>query len=81
MNRIRMIGAYLEGTCNSIEAALEHFELDMEIENVEEALLDIGLERWWRWWRWMESHELVNEDLEVVGCDQCRTSKRRQQND
>jgi len=65
--------SYLEGTCNSIEAAIERFDLDASVEEIESYTLDNNLECCPGCGWWMESHELIDEDDNVVGCDQCRT--------
>lgn len=70
--QVREIADYLTGTCNSIDQALDRLDLEFPVEDVEERLLDVNLERcpicdWW-----MDSAELVNEAGDVVGCDTCR---------
>ena len=69
------VSDYLEGTCLSVDAAIEHFELNIDVEDLEDALLDVGLERCSGCGWWMESYELVDDDSEVVGCIQCREKK------
>lgn len=66
------VADYLEGTCNSAHAAIARFDLECEVEEVEEAMLDQNLEicPFCHWW--MECHELVNDEGDVVGCQQCR---------
>lgn len=63
---------YLEGTCNSAHMAIEYFDLDCTIEDVEEAMLDMNLEQCPMCGWWTESCELVDDEGDVVGCDQCR---------
>ena len=69
---LEKVRAYLEGTCNSLDIALERFDIALEVEDLEDMLLDLGIERCPDCGWWMESSELVDEDSEVVGCDQCR---------
>jgi len=64
------VADYALGTCNSEAEIAEHF--DIEEEDVIDLLLDANVERcpgcdWWH-----EAGELVNDDGELVGCDQCR---------
>ena len=69
------IMGYLEGTCMPVESALEHFDLPPDeetVEEVDEQLLAMSLEKCPFCGWWCESSELVDEDDEVVGCGQCR---------
>lgn len=50
--QINAIAEYLDGTCNSIEQAMDRFDFDFPVEDVEDRLLDVNLERcpmcdWW----------------------------------
>jgi Na+-translocating ferredoxin:NAD+ oxidoreductase RNF subunit RnfB len=66
------LAKYLEGTCMSIETAIEHLELDPSIDWEDEMLtasMELCLGCGW----WMESSELVHEDEEDTGyCDDCK---------
>ncbi len=64
----------LEGTPASIESVLDKLELldVVSIEEVEEGLLDLNLERCKGCDWWFESGELVNGAGDVVGCGDCR---------
>lgn len=63
---------YLEGTANTPYGAIVRFDLDMTEDEVIEAMLDRNLEPCPICGWWMESGELINDDLAVVGCQQCR---------
>ncbi len=68
----KKLAGRLEGTCDSIGSALEELDLDYEVEEVEEALLDLNIElcRGCGWW--MESCELEDDDDEICGyCHDC----------
>ena len=69
---IQELAEYLTGTCNSLAAALDRFDSDMEIDEAEDALLDVSTERCPGCDWWMSSSELVDCNGDVVGCDQCR---------
>src|SRR5438445_262726 len=64
------VADYALVTCNSEAAIAEHFDIDEE--DVAELLLDATVERcpgcdWWH-----EAGELVDDNGDLVGCDQCR---------
>jgi len=73
IEQVRSISDLLNGTCDTIESALERVGLeDTPVEEVEDRLLDVNIERcpicdWW-----VESGEIVNDDGDVVGCESCR---------
>jgi hypothetical protein len=77
--QVREIASLLEGTCNSVESALERLDLeDVPVEEVEDRLLDVNLERcpicdWW-----VESSEIVNDNCEIVGCESCREPEKEE---
>jgi hypothetical protein len=47
----------------------------MTVEEVEDLLADYNLERCPGCEWWMEAGLLIDEHLDVVGCDQCREQK------
>ena len=65
---------HLLGTCKAVESALDYLDLEDEIgvEDAEDQLLDLNVERcpFCDWW--MYSWELIDDQGHVVGCDQCR---------
>ena len=63
---------YLEGSCKMPHEAIEYFDLDCTTEDVEEAMLDLNLEQCPSCDYWVESSELVDDDGNVVPCEQCR---------
>ena len=63
---------YLEGTCADIMMALEHLDIDADADDAEEAMEELNLERCPGCDWWMESSALIDDDSNVVGCDQCR---------
>lgn len=66
------LASYLEGTCQTIDSAVEHLELDPEVD-WEDEMLTAGMEPCLGCGWWMESSELVHEDEEDTGyCDQCK---------
>ena len=69
---LERVAAVLEGTCKNVEDVLEALGIEADPDDVEDQLLEISIERcpYCAWW--MESCEMVNDDNEVVGCDQCR---------
>lgn len=64
---------YLEGTCNSPAQAVDYFDLKCSPEEVEEKMLDMGIEICPGCGWWVESGELVDENGEVVFCENCRS--------
>lgn len=70
---IDAIAAFLMGTPNSIEQAIEHFSLDIDSSELEDKLSDTNIERCPHCDWWYESGELVDEFDEVVGCRDCRS--------
>lgn len=69
---LERVAARLEGTCDSVEHALMHLELDADPEEVADQLLDVDLERCGGCGWWMEPGELVDDEGDVVGCGDCR---------
>lgn len=66
------LAKYLEGTCMSIETAIELLELDPSID-WEDEILTAGIELCLGCGWWMESSELVHEDEEDTGfCEDCK---------
>lgn len=62
---------YLEGTCQSIDAAIEYLELDPTVD-WEDEMLTAGMELCMGCGWWHASSELVHENDEDTGyCDQC----------
>lgn len=69
----QLIADYVVGTCMSVAEISSKFDLSPEDEeDLESTLEDMNVERcpFCEWW--CESWELVDEDGEVVGCDDCR---------
>src|SRR5262245_45587396 len=65
----------LEGTCDGIDRALESLGLnpvDYADDEVEDQLCGAGLELCPGCGWWFESGELIDDDNEVVGCEDCR---------
>jgi hypothetical protein len=67
------VAAHLEGTCAGVEAVIDRFELHVEPDALEDALLDVSLERCPGCGWWMASSALVDEEGSVVGCEECRS--------
>lgn len=67
----------LQGTCTEVYAALATMDLEnvVDPEEAEDQLLDVSLERCKGCGWWFEPGELIDENNEVVGCDQCRKDK------
>lgn len=62
---------HLEGTCMTLEVAVEHLGLDPEVD-WEDEMLSANLETCLGCGWWMESNELVHEDDEDTGyCGDC----------
>jgi len=70
--QIHEITSFLEGTCNSIEQAMDRFDIDFPVEEVEDRLLDVNLERCPGCDWWVESSELVDSKGDIVVCENCR---------
>lgn len=69
------LARYLEGTCMSIETAVERLELDPSID-WEDEMLTAGMELCLGCGWWMESSELVHEDEEDTGyCSDCKEER------
>lgn len=74
----RELAGSLQGTCDSIQIAIERMNLDpddFEVDEVEAQVCEHGVERCEGCGWWHESGELVNEAGDVVGCDQCRPAE------
>ena len=69
---IAKIVDYLSGSCSSIESALEFFDIDGDVSEVEDDLLYANLERCCSCSWWLECFELVNKDGEPDVCEGCR---------
>ena len=69
---LRKIAEELEGTCDIIPSVLEKLDIEADTSDVESDLLDFNLERCPCCGWWMESWELIDEDGNEVGCEQCR---------
>jgi len=63
---------YLRGSCYSPAQVVDYFDLDCEPGDVGEKMLDMGLEVCPGCGWWVESWELVDENGEVVLCDNCK---------
>lgn len=62
---------YLEGTCMSLETAVEYLEFDPNID-WEDEMLTANMETCLGCGWWMESSELIHEDNENTGyCEDC----------
>lgn len=76
---IRRLADRLMGTCDDPEHALDMMEIAIpegfDVEDVITDLEIISVERCPGCQWWMESCELVNDDLEVVGCSSCRPAE------
>jgi hypothetical protein len=70
--QLRDIYSKLQGTCQSVEGLLEFLELDVDPEDVEIEMESMNLERCPFCGWWVESYELINDDCDIVGCEQCR---------
>lgn len=66
------LAKHVQGTCLSVEQALETLEIDADADEAEEALEAQNYERCAGCGWWFESSELIDDDDNVVGCDQCR---------
>jgi hypothetical protein len=67
---------YLIGTTGDARGFLDANDIeDVDPEELEEAVEDRNLERCSGCDWWMESHELIDDDGEVVGCRDCRPSE------
>ncbi len=65
--------AKLLGTCDSVQAALEFLDFDVELAVAEDGLLDVGCEQCKDCGWWHECGELDNErDGELGYCDSCQ---------
>lgn len=63
---------YLEGTCMTLETAVEALELDPDVD-WEDEILSAGLELCLGCDWWYESGDLISYDGETIGyCGQCR---------
>lgn len=70
--QLRPLGKYLEGSSNTLAHALTVFEWpELDEAEVQDALCGYGLELCKCGW-WVESHELIDDDCNVVGCEDCR---------
>lgn len=73
---VRQLADRLMGTCDSLEHALDMMDVrvpdEFTIEDVITDLEVISVERcpYCQWW--MESCDIVDDDLNVVGCSSCR---------
>ena len=67
------IHAFLQGTANSAQAALDCFELDCDIEDVEESMAERNLEFCPTCGWWVDSYELLDDmDEPTETCTNCR---------
>lgn len=65
----------IKGTCDSEDKwveILEDWGFYVDSDDIVDYLLDRNIERCSGCGWWHESHELVNEDNDIVGCEQCR---------
>jgi hypothetical protein len=70
---------YLNGTSRDARDFLDANDIeDVDPEELEEAVEERGLERCPGCDWWMGSYELIDEDNEVVGCEQCRPREEEQ---
>lgn len=64
---------YLIGTAHTADGAIERFDLDCDIGDVEEAMEELNLECCPTCGWWVETHELIDDELEVLDtCSNCR---------
>ena len=66
----------LMGSCANVEDVLDELEIEADPDEVEAALSGVYVERCPGCAWWMESGELLNDDGDAVGCDQCRERQR-----
>ena len=69
---IQTIAGEVQGTCDSLILKIEKYELGIGADELESLILDWEIERCPHCGWWMECHELVDDDGELVGCEQCR---------
>lgn len=63
---------YLEGTCQSLDNAIERLELDPDVD-WEDEMLSANMETCLGCGWWHSSGDLVHENEEDIGyCDQCK---------
>ena len=62
----------LLGTCGDTETILENMDIEADFEAVEIDLEDMNLEKCPICGWWMDSWELLDDDNNVVGCEDCR---------
>jgi hypothetical protein len=70
--QLNYIYTRLQGTCQSMESLLEFLELNVDPEDIEIEMEIMNLEKCPFCGWWMESYELINDDGDIVGCEQCR---------
>ena len=64
--------SYLIDSCYTPSQAIEYFDLDCTPEDVEEKMLDYGIEICPGCGWWVESGELVDDDGNLILCENCR---------
>lgn len=72
--QIAAVAARLVNTAGTITAALEALDIDADPNDVEDALVDEGVEACEGCDWWFPSYELLDDESEVVGCDDCRSN-------
>lgn len=73
-DELSKIAEYLVGTCNSIDEALERFDVVEDTSEVEDQLLDLpeGVECCPGCGWWVNSWELVDDNNDLCLCENCR---------
>lgn len=62
----------LLGTCESVGHYIDRLNLDLSDDDLEDEMLTANIETCPHCGWWMESGDLLDDDGNVVGCDQCR---------
>ena len=62
----------LQGTCDTVETVLEKMELEADVNDVEEAMEQLGIKRCPSCEWWVELSETVGDDGSDISCDSCR---------
>lgn len=69
------VAQYILGTCQTLSAVIDYFDLDIDENEFEDELLNENVEMCQGCGWWFESSDLIDDDMENPGyCKQCRES-------
>ncbi len=69
---LQRIALSMIGTCDSVEQVIARMDLEINTEELEEALSNANVEQCELCNWWFDAGDLLDDNSEVVGCEDCR---------